>query len=44
VRRGAIVVKEQHGEDGMRYLRTLARYSPDGWPGIDAWSRSSAAS
>jgi hypothetical protein len=35
VRRGAIVVKEQHGEDGMRYLRTLARYSPDGWPGID---------
>ena len=35
VRRAAIAAKEQHGDDGMRYLRTLARYSPDGWPGID---------
>jgi hypothetical protein len=34
VRRGAEAVRAQHGEDGMRYLRTLARYSPDGWPGI----------
>ncbi|MEP6493216.1 MAG: hypothetical protein ABJF01_11100 [bacterium] len=34
VRRAAGVVKTQHGDDGMRYLRTLARYSPDGWPGI----------
>ena len=34
VRRAAALVKEQHGEDGMRYLRTLARYSADGWPGI----------
>lgn len=33
---GARVVKAQHADDGMRYLRTLARYSPDGWPGIDA--------
>jgi hypothetical protein len=34
VSRGAEAVKVQHGDDGMRYLRTLARYSADGWPGI----------
>ena len=33
-KRGAIAVRDQHGEDGMRYLRTLARYSREGWPGI----------
>ena len=31
----AAAVRDQHGVDGVRYLRTLARYSPDGWPGID---------
>lgn len=36
VRRAAAVVRERHGDEGERYLRTLARYSPDGWPGIDA--------
>ena len=36
VRKGAALVKAQHAEEGMRYLRTLARYSLDGWPGIDA--------
>ena len=36
VRRAAAAVREQHGEDGLRYLRTLARYSKDGWPGIEA--------
>ena len=36
VRRAAAVVRERHGDDGERYLRTLARYSPDGWPGIAA--------
>ncbi len=35
VRRGALAVRERHGEDGMRYLRTLVRYSRDGWPGIE---------
>jgi hypothetical protein len=35
VRRAAIAAKQQHGDDGMRYIRTLARYSRDGWPGID---------
>ncbi len=35
VRRAAGVTREPHGEDGMRYLRTLARYSREGWPGID---------
>ena len=28
-------VIEQHGEDGARYLHTLARYSAAGWPGIE---------
>lgn len=36
VRRAADAVQEQHGAEGVRYLRTLARYSLDGWPGIDA--------
>src|SRR5688500_11974899 len=36
VRRGAAAVRERHGEDGERYLRTLARYASEGWPGIDA--------
>jgi hypothetical protein len=33
--RAAAAVRERHGEDGERYLRTLARYSPAAWPGID---------
>lgn len=36
VRRGALAVKEQHGEDGLRYLRTLVRYNLAWWPGLDA--------
>jgi hypothetical protein len=35
VARAASAVRAQHGEDGERYLRTLARYSPVAWPGID---------
>jgi hypothetical protein len=35
VRRAADVVREKHGADGEHYLRTLARYSRDGWPGIE---------
>src|SRR5215467_1609405 len=35
VARGAAAVRERHGEDGERYLRTLARYSPAAWPGVD---------
>jgi hypothetical protein len=35
VERGAKAVREQHGEDGMRYLRTLARYAANDWPGIE---------
>ncbi len=34
VTRAAAVVREQFGAEGERYLRTLARYNPDGWPGI----------
>ena len=36
VRRGAAAVREQHGEDGVRYLRTLVKYSKGWWPGIEA--------
>ena len=35
VRRGALAVRDAHGDDGMRYLRTLARYAREGWPGIE---------
>jgi hypothetical protein len=35
VRRGAAAVRETHGEEGERYLRTLLRYSREGWPGIE---------
>jgi hypothetical protein len=34
VKHGVEAVRAQHGEDGERYLRTLARYSADGWPTI----------
>lgn len=36
VKRGVEAVRAQHGDDGERYLQTLARYSADGWPGIRA--------
>jgi hypothetical protein len=36
VARGAAAVFAAHGADGARYVRTLARYAPDAWPGIDA--------
>ena len=35
VRRAATVTLDQHGTEGARYLRTLARYSAAGWPGIE---------
>lgn len=35
VRRAAAAVRERHGDDGERYLRTLARYGRDAWPGIE---------
>lgn len=34
VRAAAAAVRAAHGADGVRYLRTLARYSPDAWPGV----------
>jgi hypothetical protein len=36
VERASAAVRAAHGEDGERYLRTLARYSREGWPGIEA--------
>jgi hypothetical protein len=34
VRAGIEAVRAKHGDDGERYLQTLARYAADGWPGI----------
>ena len=34
VRRGVAAVREKHGDEGEHYLRTIALYSRDGWPGI----------
>jgi hypothetical protein len=42
VERGVAAVRAQHGDDGERYLRTLARYSADGWPGIQTLTESVA--
>jgi len=36
VTRGVAAVREKHGEDGERYLKTLARYAAEAWPGIEA--------
>lgn len=35
VRRGAQTLVDKHGDDGKRYLRTIAKYNNAGWPGID---------
>jgi hypothetical protein len=34
VAKGASTVRERFGEEGVRYLRTLARYNTAAWPGI----------
>lgn len=34
VRRAADAIRATHGEEADRYLRTLAMYNPEGWPGI----------
>jgi len=36
VERGIAAVRAAHGEDGERYLQTLAKYASEGWPGIAA--------
>ena len=36
VNRGVAAVRASHGEEGERYLKTLARYAADAWPGIVA--------
>jgi hypothetical protein len=35
VKRGIDAVRNQHGDDGERYLHTLARYNATAWPGIE---------
>jgi hypothetical protein len=37
VKRGADLLMEKHGEDGLHYLRTIARYNLSAWPGLDAY-------
>lgn len=36
VAKGAAAVVEKFGDDGRRYLATIAKYNGDGWPGLDA--------
>lgn len=36
VAKAAALVHQQFGDDGMHYLRTIARYNPTAWPGIEA--------
>lgn len=43
VRRAAAAVREAHGEEGERYLRTLARYAREAWPGIEGAAGEGAA-
>ena len=35
VEKASAAVQARHGDDGVRYLRTLARYGREGWPGIE---------
>lgn len=35
VARAAAAIRASHGEEGERYLRTIARYSRESWPGIE---------
>lgn len=35
VRRGAAAIRERHGDAADHYLRTIARYNAEGWPGIE---------
>ena len=37
VARAAGAVREKHGNDGLHYLRTIARYNLGAWPGLDAY-------
>ncbi len=36
VAKGAAAVVAAHGDDGRRYLATIAKYNGDAWPGLDA--------
>jgi hypothetical protein len=36
VKAGSSAVVAQHGDDGVRYLRTIHRYAAESWPGLDA--------
>jgi hypothetical protein len=36
VQRGAAAVRVKFGDEGERYLQTLAKYNREGWPGIEA--------
>ncbi len=36
VARGAAALIAAHGDEGVRYLRTIHRYASESWPGLDA--------
>lgn len=44
VARGADSLIEKHGDDGLRYLKTIARYNLAAWPGLDAYLATRSAS
>lgn len=35
--RAADVLREKHGDDGVHYLRTIAKYNVLGWPGLEEY-------
>ena len=37
VARAADKVRAEHGDDGLHYLRTIARYNLAAWPGLDGY-------
>lgn len=37
VRKAAIALQEQYGDDARHYLHTIALYNTDAWPGLTAW-------
>jgi hypothetical protein len=36
VRRAALALLQQHGDDARHYLHTIALYNTDAWPGLSA--------
>jgi hypothetical protein len=37
IRAGADALLAQFGDDARRYLRTIAMYNAEAWPGLEEW-------